>query len=103
MLARHELHGYQLGRLWPQPENGSALRLSGLSDPEVWPEAIRIYGGTQKKIKTTDRQAVALRGPDLLFPIISKMFSLRAATSPASAGFDPPAFKNLLQTSWCPL
>lgn len=44
-------------------------------------------------MKSANRQVPALTGPDLLCPIISKMFALKAAMSPSSAGFDPSPFK----------
>lgn len=42
--------------------------------------------GTHRKMKKADREALALAGLDLLYPIISKMFSLKVTMSP-SAGF----------------
>ena len=50
--------------------------------------------GTHKKRKKADRQALALAGLDLLYPIISKMFSFKVTMSP-SAGFDSSPFKRL--------
>ena len=50
--------------------------------------------GTHRKMKKADREALALAGLDLLYPIISKMFSLKVTMSP-SAGFYFSPFKRL--------
>lgn len=73
--------------------NVATLDLKVPANPQLWPKAISICRGTQKKMKTADRQALALAGSDLLFPIISKMFSFKVTMSPSSAGFDSSLFK----------
>lgn len=82
----------------PQPENGATLYLRGLSNLQVRLVTTWIGREHKKKIKTPNRQVLTLADLDLLFPIISGVFSLKATTSTSPAGFDPSPLTNLTLT-----